>query len=290
MIIDGHAHVFRPPRISPRGVDELAGEGRDAPVEDFRKVMRTHGVDGAVLVPLDHHDEYVRDVLQADPSRFAAVAVAERTVQGRNGENPIEALRRRREQFGFHALRTQWLGDPGTPVRQSPFFPVLSQLAEEGLPLWSYLTPDQFPLIEEVARELPDLRIVLNHLGFCPHDMRVDAHGRPAFDEPFPEGALAGVLALSKHPGVHVMFSGQYALSDEPPPYRDLDETAHRIAEAFGSERMLWASDYPWIRDVPGYGVVLDLCQQTFPDASAEELANIRGGTALRLFPHLTPR
>ena len=290
MIVDGHAHVFRPAVVSPRSVDELADEARDAPVEELRTVMRTHGVEAAVLVPLDPHDDYVREAVQSDPSTFAAVAVADRTVQGRDGGDPTEALRRRRERFGFHALRTQWLGDPGTSIRQSPFFPVLAELAEEGLHLWSYLPRDQFPLLEDLARELPDLRIVLNHLGFCPHDMWVDAHGRPRFDEPFPEGALAGVLALGKHPGIHVMFSGQYALSHEDPPYRDLHGPVHLIAEAFGAGRMLWASDYPWISDVPGYGAVLDLCRQTFPDASVEELADIRGGTALRLFPHLTSR
>jgi L-fuconolactonase len=52
---------------------------------------------------------------------------------------------------------------------------------------------------------------------------------------------------------------------------------------------MLWASDYPWTRDVPGYSALLDLVAEAVPGASPEDVAAIRGGTALELFPHLRP-
>jgi L-fuconolactonase len=129
--------------------------------------------------------------------------------------------------------------------------------------------------------------VVLNHLGFCPHRMRVDRHGRPAFHEPFPPGSLDPVLRLAEHPEVRVMLSGQYALSREEPPYRDLAPIVRALFDGFGPQRMLWASDYPWTRDVPGYGTLLELAEQALPDASASDLAAIHGGTALELFPHL---
>jgi L-fuconolactonase len=287
VIVDAHVHVFRPAGVSPRGVDALAPAERDAPVEDLLSVMAAHGVGAAVLVPLDQHDDYVREVLRAHPGRFAAVAVADAAVQGRGHGDPVERLRRRRDGFGFHALRTQWLGIPGRPVRESPFFPALRYLADEGLHLWTYLVPEQLPLADDLARELPSLRIVLNHLGFCPHDMRVDAHGRPAFDDPFPAGTRAQLRRLGRRANVDVLFSGQYALSRQEPPYADLDEVVHEIAGGFGAARLLWASDFPWTREVPGYGALLGLPRATFPQASPDELADIRGGTALRLFPHL---
>lgn len=287
MIVDGHAHVFRAADISPRGVDALAPAQRDAPVEDLLSVMAEHGVGAAVLVPLDEHDDYVRDVMRAHPRRFAAVAVADASVQGRARADPLGRLMQRRDVFGFHALRTQWLGIPGRPIQESPFFPVLRFLADEGLCLWTYLVPDQLPLADELARELPALTMVLNHLGFCPHEMRVDSHGRPAFDDPFPASTRAQLQQLSRRPKVHVMFSGQYALSRQEPPYLDLNEVVREIADAFGSSRMLWASDHPWTREDPGYPALLELPRATFPQASPGELADILGGTTLRLFPHL---
>jgi predicted TIM-barrel fold metal-dependent hydrolase len=287
MIVDAHAHVFRPANVTPRVVDALAPPGRDAPAEDLLALMASTGVDRAVLVPLGPEDDYVAATLAAHPHRFAAIAVADDAVLGLTAEDPVAALARRRERLHFDGLRTQWLGEPHQPLESSPFLPVLRALARDGLVLWTYLTRDQQPLLSQLPALVPDLRIVLNHLGFNPHAMTVDAHGRPAFADPFPPGSVDAVVGLARHPGMRLMVSGQYALSREAPPYRDLDDVVARLADAFGAERMLWASDYPWTRDVPGYATLVDLLAATFPDASPAELAAIRGGTAARLLPHL---
>jgi L-fuconolactonase len=280
MIVDAHAHVFRPAHVVPRVVDALAPAEREAPVEDLLDVMAEAGVERAVLVPLGTEDAYVAEVLRAHPGRFAAVAVA-------NPLDGVDAIERRREAFAFHAVRMMWLGDPALPLLESPLLPVLRRLAADGLLLWTYLPPEQLPLLEQLPAAVPDLRIVLNHLGFFPRGMRVDELRRPAFDDPFPEPHVAAVLRLARFPTVHVMFSGQYALSRERPPYRDLDPIVRRLADAFGADRMLWASDYPWTRDVPGYATLLTLAQEALPGVSAAELAAIHGGTALNLFPSL---
>lgn len=286
-IIDGHAHVFRPASVFPRGVDQLAPAARDAPVEDLLELMASNGVDAAVLVPLDAHDDYVVQVLAEYPKTFAAIAVATPSELQVGGDRGVESLRARQEHFGFHGLRTQWLGEPGRPVTDSPALPILRYLAEEGLLLWTYLPPDQLPLLPEVVRELPELRVVMNHLGFCPHDMWVDEHRRPRFDDPFPESTVQQVLRLSEADGVHLMVSGQYALSTQEPPYPDLFQVTRRFAASYGPQRLLWASDYPWTRDVPGYRTLLDVVLAALPDLDADRLACVLGGTARTLFPHL---
>ena len=287
MIVDAHAHVFRPADVLPRVIDELVWRERDAPLEDLLDQMAAAGVERAVLVPLATEDDYVAEALHAHPRRFAAVAVADAAVQGLTNQDPLQALATRRSRLNFHALRSQWLGEPGRPLAESPMLPVLQHLADAGLPLWSYVPPQQLPLLTQLPGVVPDLVVVLNHLGFTPRDMRVDRHGRPAFDEPFPSGTLDAVEALAGHPNVFLMFSGQYALSREEPPYRDLDPVVRRLAAAFGPDRMLWASDLPWTRDVPGVATLLTLAEQSLPGLSPSERAAIHGGTALRLFPHL---
>jgi L-fuconolactonase len=290
VIVDGHAHVFRRADELPRAVDALAPAEREAPVEDLLARMGDAGVERAVLVPLATDDEAVAAALRDHPGRFAAVTVADAAVQGREpGVDPVTALERRREGFPFHGVRTQWLGEPGAPLTASPMLPALRHMAETGLVLWTYLTRDQLGLLAELPATVPDLPVVLNHLGFCPHEMRVDEHGRPRFDDPFPPGSLDPVLRLAGHPAVRVMLSGQYALSAEAPPYRDLDPIVRALCDAFGPARLLWASDYPWTRDVPGYGALLGLAEQALPGLSDEELGAIHGGTALELFPHLRP-
>jgi L-fuconolactonase len=286
-IVDGHAHVFRPAAVSPRGVDQLAPAARDAPVEDLLDLMAGSGVDAAVLVPLDAHDDYVARVLAEYPNTFAAIAVATSAEVRAGGTSGVQSLRARRDRFGFHGLRTQWLGEPGQSVTDSPAMPILRYLAEQGLLLWTYLSPDQLPLLPEVVRELPGLRVVLNHLGFCPHDMWIDEHRRPRFDDPFPESTVQRVLRLSEAESVHLMVSGHYALSTQEPPYPDLFRVTRRLADSYGPERMLWASDYPWTRDVPGYRILLDTVPAILPGLNADGLARVLGGTARTLFPNL---
>ena len=45
-------------------------------MEDLLTLMAASGVDGAVLVPLDAHDDYVAGALDDHPKTFAAIAVA----------------------------------------------------------------------------------------------------------------------------------------------------------------------------------------------------------------------
>ncbi|MGY1795439.1 amidohydrolase family protein [Geodermatophilus sp. SYSU D00525] len=286
-VVDGHAHVFRSAAVSPRGVDELAPADREAPAEDLLARMEAAGVDAAVLVALDTHDDDIADALDRFPTRFAGVAVATGAELGTAGADPVAALRRRRERWDVGALRTGWLGDPSMPVAESPALPVLRLMAEDGLPLWSYLPPPQLPLLEELVRQLPDLVVVLNHLGFCPHDMRVDEHRRPRFDDPLPEPLVQRLLRLADAPRVHVLVSGQYALSAEEPPYADLFPVTRRLAAAYGADRLLWGSDHPWPSDVPGYDTLRGLVASALPDLTEREAARVTGGTARALFPRL---
>lgn len=283
LVIDAHAHVFVSSISSPRGVDDLAPESRVAPIGAYRERLETAGIDGAVLVPLDRHDDYVSTALRELPSTFAAVAVASADEQGRGELDPVEALRARREGFPFRALRTLWLAEPGTSVADSPMFPTLRHLADEGIALWSYLPPDQAAHLDELGALLPELSVVLNHLGFAPHDMRVDDHLRPRFADPLPETELQRIEALARHPRFHLMFSGHYALSASDYPYSDLHAPGRRLVDAFGPDRTLWGSDSPWIDEVPGYVATAALVDEALPDLSAGDRADILGGTAARL-------
>ncbi len=287
--VDAHAHVFRPAAVSPRGVDTLAPADRDAPVEDLLARMDGAGVAAAVLVPLDGTDDYVAEVLDRYPGRFAAVAVATAADLGGSAGDPVAALRARRARWPFDGVRCSWLGEPGRPVTDSPALPVMRLLADAGMPLWSYLPPDQLPLLEELVVALPSLRVVLNHLGFCPHDMWVDEHRRPRFDDPFPEPLVRRLERLADAPGVHVLVSGQYALSAEPPPYPDLFAVTRRLAAAYGPERLLWGSDHPWPSDVPGYARLPGLVAAALPHLDAAGAERVLGGTARALFPRLAP-
>jgi predicted TIM-barrel fold metal-dependent hydrolase len=115
--------------------------------------------------------------------------------------------------------------------------------------------------------------------------MAIDEFKRPHFDVELPPPGLVAVERMAaKYANLHVHFSGQYAFSKQPFPYLDLQDVAERLLQAFGADRMLMASDWPWIEFEPGYAQVLSLVDHLLPDITADQRAAIRGGTAARLF------
>lgn len=259
-VVDSHVHVFRetseryPRNVSPQFPAELA-----ATVEELLTVMEAHGVAHAVLVALSRHDEYVTECLRAHPGTFRAILV-----QDPARPDPTDALQRRVEAAGAHGVRLFDLRADRD---------LFAWLAAENLKLWAYLHPADYPRLVETLEAVPELAVVLNHLAL-----------RPGSDLGVPPPSWPAVVELARFPNVHVMLSGQYAFSRGVYPYADLIQYARMVYETYGAARMLWASDYPWPAQDPGYGRLLELVDRTFPALTEAERADILGGTCARLF------
>ena len=279
-VVDAHLHVFaaRSERF-PRDVHELYPPELEATAEELVDAMETAGVDRAVLVPLSYHDEYLRYSLERFPGRFAAIGLQP------PGPVEVEAYRRRRESVGLQGIRLFTLGEPG--VRRAgdvATWPLLVELARTGDKLWFYGGKEQMELLELVLRELPELTVVLNHLGFWPSALDVDEHGRPRFDATYTAEGLEAVRRLARFPRVFVLVSGMYAFSAQRPPYDDLRPITAGILDAYGARRLLLASDFPWIRSEPGYAETLAAHDAHFDGLDDADRARIRGGNAMELF------
>ena len=285
MIIDGHLHLFRAVSEEyPRGVYEvMATAEREERAERLLEYMEGAGVDRAVVVPLSAHEEYLRDILGEFPGRFAGVGVFEPEVA-----DPVADLVRRVEETDIQGMRVFRLGDPVSDVEALPTFALLAAMEARRLKLWFYADPEQLAMLDRVLDLLPDLDVVLNHLGFCPDihaELRFDEHRRPRFDNfPLPPPTVEAVERVARHPRVHVHLSGQYAFSAQDYPHADVQPVVDAIYRIFGADRMLWASDYPWIAEVPGYAEQLALVDHYLPDLTDAERVAIRGGTAASLF------
>lgn len=94
---------------------------------------------------------------------------------------------------------------------------------------------------------------------------------------------------ITRHERLVVKLSGQYAFSHEPYPYGDLAAWHHTLYEHLGADRLMWASDFPWIVKLPGYAALLRVVDELLPNLSAPERESIMGGTAQRFlcFPPL---
>lgn len=285
MIIDAHLHLFRAVSDDyPRGVYEvMAPPEREEPAERLLEYMEGAGVDRAIVVPLSAHDRYLSEILRDFPGSFAGVGVFDPDVA-----DPVADIERRAAEVGLQGLRVFRLGDPVDDVETLPTFEMLAAMQELGLKLWFYADPEQLAMLDRILDLLPELDVILNHLGFCPDihaELRFDKHRRPRFDNfPLPPPTVGAVERVASHPRVYVHVSGQYAFSALEYPHADVQPVVDAMYRIFGADRMLWASDYPWIADEPGYAEQLALVDHYLPELGEAERAAIRGGTAASLF------
>lgn len=275
MVVDAHVHPFLARSEEyPRATDPLFPPERSAPVELLLADMAAADVDRAVLVALSPHDRYVAECLAREPERFAGVLVHDPQ------EDAGTAVRRIRAA-GARGLRFLGLGAGGARGPEAlRALPVLDALAAEGLVCWLYPRPDDLAVLPAVLDRLPGLTTVLNHLGY---GLGTAGTRRPARPGDAIPATLEAVCAQAVHAGVHVLVSGQYAFSRLPFPHDDIAPVTRRICAAFGAHRLLWASDWPWIRTEPGYGAQLDLVDAHLPDLTSEERAMVLGSTASAL-------
>jgi L-fuconolactonase len=280
-VVDAHAHVFEASTlVQPRPVTQLYPADRRAPAEDLLKDMDALGIDHAVLVGLHVGDHYIAESARKHPSRFAAVGVYDPAIDDSRSE-AFSALRHRR----LRGLRMRSLGDPSVSnVRRLDPFPLLAFMEEERRVVSFFGEGTQMDLLLEILQLLPQLTVVLNHLGVPLENFSVDHLGRPRLNVPLPPPTLTTVAALSEFPNVHVVWSGQYAVSRSVPPFADTIAWSERLVELYGPNRMLWGSDYPWIIPQPGYKIVLDLVDAHFPGLPTDQREAIMGNNAARLY------
>ncbi|MBI4552651.1 MAG: amidohydrolase family protein, partial [Candidatus Latescibacteria bacterium] len=116
------------------------------------------------------------------------------------------------------------------------------------------------------------------------------AKGRPRIDTPMYNPAFHTTHRLARYENVTAHLSGQYAFSKEAFPYRDLAGWHRSLLNNYGPKRLMWATDFPWILEEPGYGPLTGIIKELLPDLSEQDYDDIMGGNAQRFlrFPKRT--
>ena len=79
--------------------------------------------------------------------------------------------------------------------------------------------------------------------------------------------------------------SAYYALGQKQPPYLDLGPMIRRVREAFGAERLMWASDCPFqVLGQHTYADSVELIRSRLDFLSTEDREWILKKTAERVF------
>jgi predicted TIM-barrel fold metal-dependent hydrolase len=287
--IDAHLHVFA--KVSsefPREANESLPADSEAPVEKLLAEMETNQIDQAVLVQiggtnLEHH-AYLLHCLKSYPDRFLGIGLIPSDTT-----NPEAHMDRLTDGTGIIGFRLSTLGGPIDPfaridIREFSSYRLWKQAAERDYVLWLYLRAGDAHLIPYLLEAFPQVRVVLNHLGICPGQGKFsrDAKGRPKIETPMYNPAFHTTWRMARYENVTVHLSGQYAFSREAFPYRDLAGWHRSLLNIYGSKRLMWATDFPWILEEPGYSQLTTIIKELLPDLAESEYNDIMGNTAKR--------
>ena len=285
-VVDAHLHLFSAVSEKfPRTEYPIMAEAdREELAEKLLVEMANAGVDHAIVVPLSSDDEYLHEVLTQFPGRFAGVGVFDHT-----NLDGVKGIEKRLTKTHLQGLRFFGLeATEDCDVTKLSCYQVLELMAESGMVVWFYGDLVQLAALKKIMTLLPSLKVVLNHCGFLPNmhaEMQIDKYRRPHFDVQLPPVDLPVVEQMaSEYSNLYVHFSGQYAFTHNEYPYSDFTEIAQRLLSSFGANRMLMASDWPWIEFEPGYAKVLNLVDVLLPNLTSAERDSVRGLTALSLF------
>ncbi|GAA3611868.1 amidohydrolase family protein [Nonomuraea rosea] len=256
-IVDAQVHAW--------SSGESTGHHRRSPItrDVLDAEMTRAGVDRVVLVPPlwdPHGNAYSVELAQAAPDRFAVMGLL------KPGDDPA-ALRDLPGMLGLRCLFN-------TPERLAPLlegrFDRVWPVAEDlGLAV-ALLIPGSLQLVNGIAGRHPSLKIIVDHLA-----VPRGATGPEAFEH------LPQLLALAAHPNVHVKAAGvgDYAL--DPYPFSSLDKVLRQVCDAFGPERIVWASDLSRLHHP--YRRCVTHLPEALPWLPDTDLELIMGGNICRL-------
>lgn len=277
--IDAHSHVWsrdldryplgpwaKPADMQPPSFSD----------EELLALARANGVDRVVLIqhaPLHGYDNsYILDCAKAHPGVFSVVAMIDERlprVGERLGDLAKQGTRGIRIGPTNHADRTpnadppKWLEAPGMVA-------LWKEAARLGVAICPLVAAEFLPSLDPMCEKHPETVCVIDHFG----------HVDPAKPD-----TVAALVRLARHRNVNVKVSAFYKFADKKPPYDDLVPMIRTMIDAFGPDRLMWASDCPYqLNDGNTYADAINLIRDGMSDLSENDRRALLRDTAARVF------
>lgn len=268
-IIDAHLHVWADDPTRYPFNPKVSVPFLRADTELLLACMDAAGVAGALVVQpivyaFDHR--YVTETLRAYPMRFKGMCL----IDPQHPDPPAELARWKSE--GYVAVRVNPNLFPLGAALDAPLGRALFAAAGElGMPVGFLINPEHFGAVDALCEAYPETVAIIDHFGHC----------RPS---PGEEAEFEKLVALSRHPNLYLKLSEFPRASCQEWPYTDLHRWVYRLLEAYGPERLMWATDFPFIVAQCGYERGLTLLTREIPGLDATTLSWLLGGTAEKVF------
>jgi predicted TIM-barrel fold metal-dependent hydrolase len=271
-LIDAHVHVWTPD-TQRYPLAEGYKKSDIMPVSFTPEQLFAHcrptGVTRIVLIQMSFYrfdNSYMLDMMKKFRGVFGGVGIVDENNQ------PVRNMLKQSRQ-GVRGFRIQPKGRPANKWLNGDGMKAMWQAgAKHNLAMCPLINVEHLPSVGAMCQQYPDTPVVIDHFG------------RVGIDGEIRKADLDQLCALAKHRNVSVKISAYYALGKKQAPYKDLLPMIKRCLDAFGPERLMWASDGPF-QVVKGheYAPSIDLIKQAdFLSASDKDL--LLRGTAERVF------
>jgi predicted TIM-barrel fold metal-dependent hydrolase len=199
--------------------------------KELLQVAHANGVGRVVLI--HHHpfhgwdNSYLLDVAARMPKIFRVAGIVDNLAA-----NPGAKMRRMLKQHvtGFRITsdihKEKWLAGGMDDMWRTA--------AETGQSICCLINPDEIEQIDAMCNKHPETPVVIDHFA------------RVGVDGQIRDAQVQALCGLARHPRTTLKISAYYALGKKKPPYTDLVPMIRRVFDAFGPERLMWASDSPY--------------------------------------------
>ena len=233
--IDAHVHVWTPDTDK---YPLAAGFRRDEmkPPSFTPKELLAHarpsGVSRIVLIQMSFYgfdNSYMLDAIERFSGVFSGVAV----IDDRSPSAPDKM-----RTLAARGVRGFRIYPRNMPVDRWLDGEVMSTMwrtgADASLAMCHLVNPNALGAIDRMCAKFPQTPVVIDHFA------------RIGVDGVMRDADVKQLCRLARHPRTFVKLSAYYALGKKQPPYLDLVPMIRRLLDAFGPERLMWATDCPF--------------------------------------------
>ena len=275
-IVDAHHHFWDPARADyPWLTDDLAPIRRAFGPADLAPHLAARGVTRTVLVQSRSSVDETRELLavaEATPFIVGVVGWVDLTDTG--VADTIAGLRSGPGGRRLVGIRHQVQDEPDPDwLGRADVRTGVGAVGAAGLVYDLLLRPEHLPAAVAIARALPDVRFVVDHLA------------KP----PIAAGALepwaSGIRPLGELPNVWCKVSGMVTEADQSGwTSADLRPFVDQVVDVFGPERLAFGSDWPLCLLAGSYERVFDAASETLETLSDGERSAVFGGNATEVY------
>ncbi len=273
-VIDAHQHFWKFDPVRDSWItDEMAVIQKDFLPADLKPVLEAAGVNGCVLVQVDQsEDENEFQLAIAEKFDFVRGVVGWVDLQSPAVEERLEHYRRFPKMKGFrHILQ----GEKDRALMLKPAFKKgIGLLRKFGFTYDILIFPDQLGYTRDFVEAFPDQPFVIDHIA-KPHirEKKLTAEWQSA------------IRAVAAHKQVYCKISGMVTEADwKHWKAADLRPYLDTVVEAFGTERIMFGSDWPVCLVAASYKEVIGLVHDYFSSFSKGEQDSFFGGNAITFY------